>query len=116
MAVDEREQPPLAHARLLPRRDEARELRPVAQEPAHPAPEPRQPLEQVRLDRLDGEQRDQPDQRPDLQRDVLAGIEVEHVVEEAVVLVPERDAVPPTPLSAAAMYRKCSKNLVAMSS
>ena len=47
-------------------------------------------LEELGLDRLDRQQGDQPDQRADLERDELAGVEMEHVVEELVLLVPQR--------------------------
>ena len=48
--------------------------------------------------------------------DARAVAGVEHVVEELVLLVPERDAVVADVVHRLAMYRKCSKNLVAMSS
>ena len=40
VAADERQQPPLADARLLPRRDERGEVRAVVQEPVHAALKP----------------------------------------------------------------------------
>ena len=88
--ADERQQPPLADPALLPRRDERGEVRAVVQEPVHAALEVGERLEELGLDRLDRQERDQPDQRAHLERDELAGIEMEHVVEELVLRIPQR--------------------------
>ena len=89
MAVDQGEQPAPADAGLLPRRHQRGELRTVAQEPAHPPLEFGQRVEHVGLERLDREKRHQAHERADLERDVLARVEMEDVVEELVVLVPQ---------------------------
>ena len=62
-------------------------------EPLQATSEAGQPLESSRLERFDGEERDQPHHRAHLQRRVLAVGHVQHVVEEPVVIVPETDAV-----------------------
>ncbi len=89
----QREQAPLAEPRRLPAGDEAGEVRPVAQVPLEAGAEAGEPCEQVGLHRLDGEERDEADERAHLEAEVLAAREVQHVVEELVVLVPEGDAL-----------------------
>ena len=64
----------------------------VLQEPFHPARELRQALQDVRLERLDREERDQSHHGPHLERRRVAVRQVQHVVEEAVLLVPQLDA------------------------
>ena len=70
------------------------------QEPVKAALETGQLLEQVRLERLDGQQRDQADQRADLEAHHPAVRELQNVVEEAVLLIPEGD-----PLAADVVHR-----------
>ena len=55
--------------------------------------EVRQLLQQLRLERLDGEERNQPDHRAHLERDRPAVGQVQLVVVELVLLVPQADAV-----------------------
>ena len=93
MAADQGEQSARAHAGRLPRRHERRERRAIPQEPAQAALELRQCLEQLGLQGLDGEQGHQSDERPDLELDELARVEMQHVVEERVVLIPQGCAV-----------------------
>src|SRR3954469_23700130 len=63
------------------------------QEPLQARAEARQLLQQRRLDRGHGEQWDQPDHRVDLQRLVVAGAKVQYIVEELVLLIPERNTI-----------------------
>ena len=88
----DRQQPAHAAAGADGGGDVAAELRPVVDEPLHAPLEAGQPVEHVRLQRLDGEQRDEPDHRAHLEQARVVG-QVQDVVVEAVLLVPQRDAV-----------------------
>ena len=65
MAAQQRQQPPFAAARLVPARHQARQVGPMAQEPSQPPLESGQLFEQLGLQHLDREERDQPDHRAD---------------------------------------------------
>src|SRR5213596_2364410 len=67
------------------------ELRVVVDEPLHPSLEAVELLHDLRLERLDREERDEPHHRAHLERTIVT-VGVEHVVVEAVALVPEVDA------------------------
>src|SRR2546422_6292213 len=64
----------------------------VVDEPLYPALEAGQLVDDLGLERLNGEQRDQPHQRAHLDSGVLA-VGVEHVVKESVLLVPQAQAL-----------------------
>ena len=68
MAAQQRQQTPLARARLVPARDERCQVGPMLQEPFQPSLEVGQSIEQLRLERFDGEQRNQADHRAHLER------------------------------------------------
>ena len=72
----------------------------MRQEPFQPALERGQLLQQRRLDRGDGVERDQADHRAHLERLILAVRQVQHVVEELVLLVPQ-----PNPFAADIVHR-----------
>src|SRR5713226_2925196 len=64
-------------------------LRVVVDEPLRPPHEARQPLRHLRIPRLDGEEGDEADERAQLHGAAEAVRQVEHVVEEAVLLFPQ---------------------------
>ena len=66
----------------------------MLEEPAHALGKARQPVEHVLLEDLAREQRDEADHRAQADRQVLA-VDVDEVVVEAVLLVPEADAAQP---------------------
>ena len=93
IGVHDREQPALGLPLGAHAGDVAGEVRTVVDEPFEPALEAGKPVEQLRLERFDGKERNQADHRPDLQRAALAVRQVQDVVEEAVLVVPQRQAV-----------------------
>ena len=66
---------------------------PVVDEPLHPPLESGQTIQQLRLQRVHREQRNQPDHRSHPQRKRCAVRQVQDVVEEAVLFVPQLDTV-----------------------
>ena len=82
----------------------AGQVGPVLDEPVHAAAERRRACPSASGSSVcDGEQRDQADQRADPQRDAAVVRRVQHVVEEAVLLVPE--VVPFAAVLTAAAHR-----------
>src|ERR1043166_782763 len=61
--------------------------------PLHASFEIGQTIEQLRFERFDGEQRNQTDHRADLHRKRSSFRQVQDVIEEAVLLVPQSDFV-----------------------
>ena len=99
-------------------RDQLGQVRPVVQEPCRRRVKSGSFVQQLRLQRLDRKQRDQAHDRADLELDRPAVGQVQHVVVELSSSShrPMPCSPPPMLVMASAMYRKCSKNLVAMSS
>ena len=93
VAVEDREEATLADARAIEPRHVLCELRTVAQEPSHALRERWKALEDVGLEGVDGEERDEPDHRPHLHGSAGAVREMQDIVEEAVLVVPEADAI-----------------------
>src|SRR3954469_7712694 len=92
MAAQEREESRFLHARLLPARYEAREVWAMVQEPFQPRAKSGNLLQQLVIEHLDREERDQADHRAHLEALRAAG-EAEDVVEELVRVVPQVDAL-----------------------
>ena len=83
----------LTHARRPHAGHIADEVRPIVDEPLQPPFEARQPLQQLRLQGFHGEQRNQPDHGTNLHWKMRAVRQPQHVVEEAVLLVPQSRAI-----------------------
>ena len=77
----------------LPARNQPCQIRPVLDEPASAASETRQLGRDLRVQHLDGKQRDQTDHRAHAQRNLLSVGQVQHVVIELVGIVPQAAAV-----------------------
>ena len=69
------------------------QVRTVVEEPLHPSLESRQLIEDFLLQSLYREERDQSNHGADLHGEVSAVRQFQHVVEEAIFLVPQSDAV-----------------------
>src|SRR6516225_7615660 len=67
----------------------------MLEEPFQTCLELRQGIQEVWLNRLHREERDKPDQRTDSQRDMRVIWHMQYVVEELILLVPQRDALSP---------------------
>ena len=91
MPAQQREQAAVAASLLIPVRDQRRQVRSVGEEPFQTPLELRQPLEEFGLECLDGEQRYEPDHRAHLEGLHGAIRQMQHVVEEFVVVVPQTD-------------------------
>src|SRR5437773_4172519 len=91
-SIDDREQPADAAAGDGLRVEVGAELRPIVDEPLQATHEARQPIDDVRLERLHREERNEPDHRADLQLADFA-VGVQHVIVEAIRLVPQREAL-----------------------
>ena len=77
---------------VVPARDQAGEVGPVGEDPLDALVEVGQPRQDVGVQELDGEQRDEPDHRAHPQRLLRPAGDLQHVVVEAVRLVPEPGA------------------------
>src|SRR2546425_3942748 len=94
LAVDERQQAADAARRPLRHFDVLRDIGMIVDEPLHAALEAGKTIHNFGFERLDGEQRDQPHHRTDLQEVLLAMGETKDVIVEAVLCVPQRNAIP----------------------
>src|SRR5262245_61842486 len=92
LARNDGQELPLAVPALAEALEVFTELGAVPDEPRHAALEAGQTVHEVGLERLHREERDQPDQRPYPHRALLPRWDMQHVVEEAVFVVPELDA------------------------
>ena len=92
VGVDDRQQPALALAGHVQLEDVAAQVGAVLLEPPHAGAEVGQAVEDLGLERLHREQGDEADDRPDADGRLHA-VEGQHVVEEPVVLVPQRHPV-----------------------
>ncbi len=92
--IDYRQEPPLAHPLFLHGGHVLPEVGPVLYEPFHPLPEPLELLEHVGLYGLYGVERYEPHHGAHLQRQVVTVRQVQHVVIELVILVPEAVVAP----------------------
>src|SRR5262249_2861094 len=89
MPPQEREKMPLSHSRLLPARDELRQVRPIIQVPFKPVMKLRKLLQQLRFQCLHSEQWYQPHEGPYLERHHRGGRQVQNVIIELIFLVPK---------------------------
>jgi len=85
----EREEMSITTTGLVPARDERREVGPMLKEPQHALLKAWQPVEQLLLQGLYGKQRDQPHHGPHLERDGRLVRQLDLVVVELVLLIPE---------------------------
>jgi hypothetical protein len=92
-AADQGEQAAVAEAGLVPARDQGGEVGAIVEVPLEALGEAREGAQEVGFDGLDGEQGDEADQRAELEALGAAVGEVEDVVEEFVVGVPQADAL-----------------------
>src|SRR5262245_16209543 len=75
--------------RRLHGRDVVGEIGAVLDEPVQTPVEPAQTLKNLRFERLDRKKRDQPDHRPHLERKSCAVRQVQRIVEESILFIPE---------------------------
>src|SRR5262245_34908865 len=87
-APEQRQQPAFALARLVPARHQRRQIWTIVEEPVETLGEGGHLGTELRLERFDGKERDQPDHRAHLERQHLPVRQIEHVVVEPVPLVP----------------------------
>src|SRR5207244_5277675 len=92
MSAGERNETQFFHARLLPTRDQRRQVGSILEIPLQSRFESRQRFDQLPLNRFNREQRHQTDERADAQRKISSARRVENVVVEFVLLVPQTDA------------------------
>src|SRR5580700_7228429 len=83
----------MAAPRLAPVRHQPGKLRPRVQHPLHTRTKSRNSLEELWFERLDREQRNQTHHRSHLERRLGAIRQVEHVVEELVLFIPQSHAL-----------------------
>ena len=89
LVIHDGEQHAAVEALVVERRDVGTERRRVLQEPQHPSAKLRDAQAHTRVADGDREERQQSDQRSNLQRNGAAVVEFEHVVVEAVFVVPQ---------------------------
>src|SRR5262249_17951415 len=104
------QQAPFTQPGFLPTRHKTGQVRTMLQDPIHAALEFGQPVQKIWLDRLNREQRHQPDERPHLQFAHLSGWKVEHVVKKLILLVPEGKAATAEFLEGPRDEKKVPKN------
>src|SRR6516225_9690105 len=92
LAVDKGKQPPHTARRALRHFDVFRNVGMIVDEPLHAPLEAGKAIDDFRFKRFDGEEGDQADHGADLEEVALAVRKVQHVVVEAVLLVPEGNA------------------------
>src|SRR5512139_3694782 len=66
-------------------------IRPVFNKPLHAMLKPRESVDQLRVQGFYGEERDQTDERSDLERKGLPVRKMQHVIEKSIFPVPELD-------------------------
>ena len=91
-AIHERKQPAHAARGTLRHFNVLRHVRMIVDEPLHSALEARQAIDDFRLQRFHGKQRNQADHRTDLQEMLLAIRKLQYVVIKTILVVPQRDA------------------------
>ena len=89
IAVENRQQAPLAPAWCPHAGHVLGQVGPVLDEPFETSAESVVPHQCFRLERLHGEQRNQADERSNLERGARVVGRVQHIVEESVLVVPE---------------------------
>src|SRR5215471_21831195 len=83
----------------------------MLEEPFQTCLELRQGIQEVWLNRLHRQERDKPDQRTDSQRDMRVIWHMQYVVEELVLLIPQRNAFSPKVIERVSNVQKVLEKL-----